>query len=85
MIGHGAEILFAASLLIFAISLAGSFAIPGGFGRFPPEPGQATERLGFLLAIVGAFGTAVSHSALTFFGACFLYRLDAHWIGGARK
>jgi hypothetical protein len=80
---NGAGILFAVSLLIFAISLAGSFLMPGSLGSFPSEPGQSFERLGFLLAIVGSLGTAVSHSALTFFGACLLYRLDAVWVRGA--
>ena len=85
MMVRGAEILFVASLLIFAISLVGSFGMPGSFGRFPSDPGQSLDRLGFLLAIVGAFGTAIAKSGLMFFGACLLYRLDLRWKGGAKK
>ena len=76
MMNNGAGILFLASLLIFAASLGGSFAVPR---PFPSEPGESLDRLGFLLSLIGAFGTAVSHSALTFFGACLLFRLDAAW------
>ncbi len=82
MMNNGAGILFATSLLLFAVSLAGSFGTPR---PFPSEPGQSPERLMFLLSLVGGLGTAVSHSALTFFGACFLYRLDSAWASGGKK
>ena len=82
---NGAGILFAASLLIFAISLVGAFGAHSSFGPFPSEPGQSLGRLWFLASLVSAFGTAVSHSALTFFGACFLYRLDVQFLGEEAK
>ena len=85
MMDRGAGILFLASLIIFAISFVGSFRNPGGFGPFPGEADPPSQRLMFLLSAAGAFGTAISKSALTFFGACFLYRFDTRWArGGAR-
>jgi hypothetical protein len=68
---NGAMILFVAALLIFVVSLAGQLA--GAFGGFG---GQSPGRAWFFLA---AFGNAFSSSALMFFGACLLYRLDQRW------
>jgi hypothetical protein len=77
---NGAVILFTVSLLIFVISVAGQFALrDNSFGSYSSDPGQASARLWFLLAAVG---NALSSSALTFFAACLLYRLDRHWGGG---
>jgi hypothetical protein len=85
MMERGAGILFIASLIMFAISFVGSFKMPGGFGPFPGETEPPSERLMFLLSAAAAFGTAISKSALTFFGACFLYRFDTRWARGAGK
>jgi len=85
MMDRGAGILFLASLIIFLISLVGSFHMPGGFGPFPADGGPPSERLWFLLSAAAAFGTAISKSAVTFFGACFLYRLDRAWGRSAGK
>ena len=84
MMDRGAGILFTASLIIFVISLVGSYRGPATFGPFPSEVSPLSERVLFLFSVAAAFGTAISHSALTFFGACFLYRLDAAW-GSAGK
>lgn len=79
---NGAPILFATSLIIFMISLISSFGMPN-LGEFQSEPmrpfGQSMGGLWYLFSMVG---NVVSRSALTFFGACFLYRLDAHSLSG---
>jgi hypothetical protein len=80
MMNRGAGILFLASLIIFFISSASSFRMQGSFADGEP----LSERLMFLLAAASALTTAISNSALTFFGACFLYRFDVTW-GSGRK
>ncbi len=82
MMDRGAGILFFASLIIFVVSFVGSYRGPGTY--FPSDQGPQSDRLLFMLSLASAVGTAISHSALTFFGACFLYRLDVAW-GSARK
>jgi hypothetical protein len=76
---NGAPILFAISLIVFVVSFAGPSLRPTGFGPVPSEPGQASARLWLLIS---TFANALSHCALTFFGACLLYRIDRHWPGG---
>jgi hypothetical protein len=82
---NGAAILFVASLIIFLISFLGSAEKPN-LGEFQSEPGRSLgESLGGLWYLFSIFATAVSRAALTFFGACLLYRLDVQFPGGVAK
>lgn len=83
---NGAPILFTASVIIFVISFVSSFASMGmpNLGEFESEPpGTIGGAAGHLWMLFGFFGSAMSRAALTFFGACFLYRLDVQFLGGA--
>jgi len=80
---NGAPILFAISLIIFVISVGSSVGMLnlGEFQSEPPRP--FGESIGGLWNLFAMVGNALSRSALTFFGACFLYRLDAYFVSGA--
>jgi hypothetical protein len=78
---NGAPILFTISVLIFLMTVMVQLAAHNGqIGNVSMDTGQSGIGLIFLLATIG---NALSNSAVTFFGACLLYPLDRHWVGGS--
>jgi hypothetical protein len=73
----GARILFLATLLIFVVSFANYFFVQGAMLAQNADSPAILQSKFVLLCVSVAEG--LRNSVWPFFGACLLYRLDAHW------
>jgi hypothetical protein len=73
----GALILFIASLLIFVIGFSTYFFVTGN-ALAQGLAGPSLLQSKFVLICI-SIAEGLRNAVWSFFGACLLYRLDAHW------